>query len=573
MNGQMIEGQVLGEYEILHVAGAGGMGIVYRAVQRSLGRAVALKVIREEISQAPEYRERFLREARLAASVDHPHVVSVYDVGESDHRLFLAMQWIDGEDLRHLLERSGRLESHRAVAIAIQVAEALDAVHGVGDLIHRDVKPANVLLRTLSGKDHAYLTDFGVARPAESVESLIRTGWTVGTAGYLAPEQIMGREPDRQSDLYALGCVFFEMLTGQPPFQGPNEMALRWAHAHDPRPLASVVAAGVDPRYDDFLLSALAVDPQMRFSSGAAFALALSAAEAGQAAPNATAPPQRPHVPTAVGPPTPIPGPPTPPGGAAMYPGYGYPTPVPPHTPPQRSGNPLALVILGLVALAGIAVGALAAAGVFSTHTTTLTNTRAAAVSPRDRRPHKGSQHPTSPPTSTTQSSPTATTPSTPSSSQAPSTPLGPTTTYAGRAFSISYPAQWITQDAEAQKSYGTDTTFVSPSDSNTLMRVDVTANPSSSDPMVAAQPVVSSLEQQPGYSQIDLSRGTFEGFPAVHWEFTVDESGVQLHKEDEFFTDTNNGDSVAVLTQAPESEYASLSSGFSDLRQSLSMN
>src|ERR1039458_3542007 len=191
---QLDPGQLVGDYEILSVAGAGGMGIVYRARQRSLGRVVALKVIREEIARTPEYRDRFLREARLAASVDHPHVVSVYDVGDQDDRLYLAMQWIDGQDLKHVIQRSGRLSPERAVSIAIQLAGALDAVHGVAGLIHRDVKPANVMLRQMGGQDHAYLTDFGVAKPSETTDQLTQTGWLVGTTGYLSPEQIRGQD-------------------------------------------------------------------------------------------------------------------------------------------------------------------------------------------------------------------------------------------------------------------------------------------------------------------------------------------------------------------------------------------
>jgi tRNA A-37 threonylcarbamoyl transferase component Bud32 len=364
--GQLGEGQVLGDYEILAVAGTGGMGVVYKARQQSLDRVVALKVIREEIARTPEYRDRFLREARLAASVDHPNVVSVYDVGTADEQLFLSMQWIEGEDLKHVIARSGRLAPERAVTIAQQLAGALDALHSTAGLVHRDVKPANALLRQMDGKDHAYLTDFGVAKPSDAVDHLTQTGWVVGTTGYLSPEQIMGQQPSPSSDLYALGCLFFEALTGQPPFHADNEMALRWAHANNPRPQASAVLPALGQRYDDFLSVALAVDPAHRFATGRAFANALTATHNGQQdlADAPTAIPM--HEPTAVGPPTPLPPPQTPPPGMPPYSAYGYVTPTPPYPQQQRSGNPLALILLGIVALAGIAVGALAAAGVFS---------------------------------------------------------------------------------------------------------------------------------------------------------------------------------------------------------------
>jgi serine/threonine protein kinase len=365
---QVEVGQLVGDYEILSVAGVGGMGIVYKARQRSLGRVVALKVIREEIARTPEYRDRFLREARLAASVDHPHVVSVYDVGDLEDRLFLAMQWIDGQDLKRAIGHSGRLAPERAVSIACQLAGALDAVHSVAGLVHRDVKPANVMLRQMGGRDHAYLTDFGVAKPSQAADHLTQTGSVVGTTGYLSPEQIRGQEPGPRSDLYALGCLFFEALTGRPPFHGENEMALRWAHANDPRPTASSVIPDLGSRYDEFLSVALAVDPGQRFGSGREFATALAAAQSAPADAAAATTIIATHAPTAVGPPTPAPAPvntPQPP--VPMYqPGYPYGTPPPAYPQPSRSGNPLALILLGVVALAGIAVGALAATGVFS---------------------------------------------------------------------------------------------------------------------------------------------------------------------------------------------------------------
>jgi serine/threonine-protein kinase len=278
---ELSEGQTFGGYHIIELVGSGGMGLVYRAEQRILGRTVALKVIRPEIAESGDYRSRFLREARFAASVDNPHVVSVYDAGEQDGRLYLTMQWIDGTNLGTLIDREGRMAPERAVSIGVQLAEALQAVHDAG-LVHRDVKPANVLVREIGGHDRAYLTDFGIAKAPDAQDSLTRTGWVIGTPAYLSPEQIRGQQPGPRSDLYALGCVIFEALTGQPPFRGDNDLASRWAQASSPPPPASSLCPALGSRYDAFLARALATDPDDRFSSGTAFAEALQAAHAGR---------------------------------------------------------------------------------------------------------------------------------------------------------------------------------------------------------------------------------------------------------------------------------------------------
>jgi serine/threonine protein kinase len=362
---ELTVGDRLGDFEIIEIAGAGGMGVVYKARQRSLDRDVALKVIRDEIASESEYRERFLREAKLAASVDHPNVVTVYDVGDDDGRLYLVMQWIDGRDLRQLLDASGRLTPKRAVSIGTQLAGALEALHGVSGLVHRDVKPANVLLREVAGEDHAYLTDFGIAKPPDAVENLTRTGSTVGTTGYLAPEQIQGREAGPRSDLYSLGCLVFEMLTGRTPFAGENELAVRWAHASDERPLVSQVLPALGHRYDAFFETALAIDPARRFGSGREFAEALAAAQSAGGDTDPTAIMGQTHAATKIGPVTP----PPPPGAGPQTPSpYGYATPPPPQR--DRSGSPLALILLAIVAVVGIAAAALAATGVFSKEST-----------------------------------------------------------------------------------------------------------------------------------------------------------------------------------------------------------
>ena len=279
MSADLTDGQDVGGCHILAMVGSGGMGIIYRAEQRSLGRVVALKVIRPQISATADYRARFLREAQLAAAVNHPHLVTVYDVGEDAGHLYLIMQWVDGTDLRKLLDRDGRLAPGRAVRLGAQLASALGAVHEAG-LVHRDVKPSNALVSYIDGQEHAYLTDFGIAKMPERDDDLTRTGWMLGTVGYQSPEQIRGLQAEPRSDLYALGCVMFEALTGQRPFGGENDLAVRWAHAHSPRPAVSAACPDLGTRYDAFFARALAIDPHERFPTGSAFAEALLAAHA-----------------------------------------------------------------------------------------------------------------------------------------------------------------------------------------------------------------------------------------------------------------------------------------------------
>jgi serine/threonine protein kinase len=310
VSAELREGQTFDGYHIVELVGSGGMGLVYRAEQQILGRTVALKVIRPEIAESGDYRSRFLREAQLAAAVDDPHVVSVYDFGEEAGRLYLTMQWINGVDLGTLVDRQGRLPPERAVSIGVQLAEALQAVHAAG-LVHRDVKPSNVLVRDIGGHDHAYLTDFGIAKAPGAADGLTRTGLMMGTPGFLAPEQIYGQPPSPRSDLYALGCVIFEALTGQRPFRADNDVAMHYAHANSPRPVPSAVCPELGRRFDAFFARALAVDPEQRFPSARAFADALQSAYTGRPGDPAPVPAGRdyrpPLQPTATSPPPPTP--------------------------------------------------------------------------------------------------------------------------------------------------------------------------------------------------------------------------------------------------------------------------
>ena len=248
-------GATFAGYRIESAVGRGGMGVVYRATDLSLERPVALKLIAPELAEDEHFRRRFLEEPRLAASLDHPDVVPIYEAGEHDGQLYLAMRFVEGSDMRTLLRGEGGLPLERAMAILAQVASALDAAHRRG-LVHRDVKPANVLV---DEDGHAYLTDFGVTPSSGDATD---TGNIVGTLDYIAPEQIRGEKVDGRADVYALGCVLYQCLTGAAPFHRTTEAETLWAHLQEPVPPLSDHAA-----LDPVLGKALAKEPGDRYGT------------------------------------------------------------------------------------------------------------------------------------------------------------------------------------------------------------------------------------------------------------------------------------------------------------------
>jgi tRNA A-37 threonylcarbamoyl transferase component Bud32 len=282
-------GSLFAGYRIEAVAGRGGMGIVYRALQEGLGRTVALKLIAPELASDPQFRARFGRESRLAASLDHPHVIPVYEAGEEDGSLFIAMRWVDGPDLRERVAGEGPLSLEGARALVTQLAGALEAAHALG-LVHRDVKPANVLL---AGGDvaapHAYLSDFGLALSDASSDRLTRSGGVLGTAAYSSPEQIEGRVLDGRADVYALACVLFFALSGRPPFRRDTELATAWAQVHDQPPTLRSVGVEVPAALELALSRALAKDPHERPATTMALAEQVALAVSGMGEPPSAA--------------------------------------------------------------------------------------------------------------------------------------------------------------------------------------------------------------------------------------------------------------------------------------------
>jgi serine/threonine protein kinase len=261
-------GTELAGYRIDRLLGRGGMSVVYLAEDPRLKRRVALKVIAPELAQDEQFRHRFVRESELAASLDHPNIVPIYEAGEADGVLFIAMRYVEGIDLKALIERDGPLEPGRAVGILRQVAGALDAAHARG-LVHRDVKSSNVLVATSEGEEeHAYLSDFGLTkRSASDSGALTGTGQFLGTVDYAAPEQFQRGTLDGRADQYSLGCVAYECLVGETPFHSETEVATMYAHLNEAPPKPSEHREGLPPAVDAVMARVLAKDPAARYGS------------------------------------------------------------------------------------------------------------------------------------------------------------------------------------------------------------------------------------------------------------------------------------------------------------------
>ena len=336
-------------HRIEEVVGHGGMGVVYRAVHVALGRTVALKILAPELAGNDEFQARFRQESKLAASIDHPNVIPIFDAGEEGGSLYVTMRFVAGTDLRHLADGHG-LDPRRAAQIVAQAAEALDAAHARG-LVHRDVKPGNVLIEARDGRDHAFLTDFGLTKQVSSDPSITETGNWLGTVDYAAPEQIRAKPLDQRADVYALGGVLYWALTGRVPYPREGDMAKMYAHLNEPPPaLGDSIPAGLAA----VVARAMAKDRGERYQT--AGELGRAALEAAEAAP-AAAP--REEASTRSLPVAPAPAPavrPAPPSAVRAAPTRRL------SVPPARRNRIAALAALGVGALFLI----LAIAGAFS---------------------------------------------------------------------------------------------------------------------------------------------------------------------------------------------------------------
>ena len=358
-SGDFEVGSQIAGYRLEEQIGRGGMAVVYRALDLRLDRHVALKILAPGLALDDAFRQRFIRESRAAAAVDHPHIIPVFEAGEADGVLFIAMRYVHGGDVRTLLDAEGALSAVRAADIITQVASALDAAHSHG-LVHRDVKPGNMLLDSTSGsgrQDHVYLSDFGLSKQSLSVTGLTSTGQFLGTLDYVAPEQIEGRPVDGRADLYALACASFEILCGTPPFRRDQGLAVVWAQLSEAPPSLCARRTDLPAGVDAVLAKAMAKGPADRYPTCLAFAAALREA-LGLLLPGSSGPRGRAAGPPAGGPPAsgpPASGPPASGREAAGTPGG----PLPPRAhPPTEISAPGRAAAAAAAAAAGAAAGA-----------------------------------------------------------------------------------------------------------------------------------------------------------------------------------------------------------------------
>jgi predicted Ser/Thr protein kinase len=518
---QLLEaGDVIGDLRIVARIGEGGMGVVYLAEDERLGRRVALKVIAPQIAHDPDFQERFEAEARSAAAIDHPNVVSIYSAGSSAGRLFIAMRFVDGTDLRTALQENGALQSEAAVSIVADLASALDAAHAAG-LVHRDVKPANALLTGIPGAGTAYLTDFGLTKGLQGNSAqLTGTGQWIGTVDYVAPEQMTTGRVDARTDVYALGCVLFEAIAGKPPFAG-SDMQKMWHQVNEPVPALEPSPHSLD----DVIARATAKDPDGRFHSagdlaraaraaldgtgsdldehsvatGAAAAGLATASDGGQTRTMRTRPLGSP-------------------GGQRTTPmrRQAEQAPVGPVAPrPQQRSGPsgrLAAIIGGSVVLAAglIAAALVVASGKDATPSRTVVNRPAETVA-------EGSA--TAGASATEATTPSAGAGSAPVES-APS--ASAVTTFSQGFYSIDIPAGWPQEANDEPISVYYESTWHDPADRNTTILVDAQAPAPEMPPIVSAEEVRAQTSQSSDYREISFGPTTLAGLPAARWVFDV---------------------------------------------------
>ncbi len=553
--GSFVAGSRVGGYLLEEQIGQGGMAVVFRALDERLGRQVALKILAPALAADEAFRQRFIRESRAAAAVDDPHIIPVFEAGEADGALFIAMRYIRGGDVRSLLHREGALDAERVAAILSPVALALDAAHAAG-LVHRDVKPANMLLDVRPGRpDHLYLSDFGLSKEALGATALTGTGQFLGTVDYAAPEQLSGKRAGGQADQYALGCTAFEMLCGEPPFRRDQGLAVLYAHLTEPPPSITSRRQDLPEALDPVFIRVLAKSPRDRYSSCSEFTSALRQA-AGLAAYDVS--PRASHPGTQVAQPAAAAGgviagaatevaasagggdrssPPPPaesrpahwqPNDPPYIPGL-YPPPTfgqagvnPPYAPYGQANSarrrrwPLAVAV-------GAAIGAVAAGAIG--YIIVLAN-GSQGTSPPDHPPAAAASPGTSAATSLPAQTPPATTPGLPAAS-APAG-AGWTAYQDSSGFSVKLPPGWVESSATRTGTYP-GVNFTGPSAGFDLF---ISWSKITGPSALGSWQQLDALhaKDDPTYQRIDLHQVTYRGYDAAAWEFTDIHDGVLTH-------------------------------------------
>ncbi len=524
-------GEHLGEFKVIRQLGRGGMGVVYLAHDERLGRQVALKVIAPDLAHDREFQGRFEAEARGAAAIEHPNAVPIYSAGSADETLYIAMRYVEGTDLREYLAESGPLNPTEAAAVVSEVGAALDAAHAAG-FVHRDVKPANILLTGRPGTGTAFLTDFGLTRGLGGAQTqLTGTGQWIGTLDYVAPEQMAAGRVDARTDIYSLGCVLYEMLSGSVPFTG-DEMQKLWGKANkEPPPLAP----GDRSAFDPVLVRAIARDPERRFrSAGDLGRAALAAAGRRAAAPTERSvatgvaaaglveahPPQRRPRPQHHSP-------------------YDRPTAQMPAPKPRRSlVGGAAIVITALVVAAVLVAGALVLADKRSSSDSTVPQklpeaAKASATSTPEAEPEPELEPETKPVVEEDEEAP----------EEAEASNAAAREPFYGNYYDVTIPAGWVQEEEEAWASDGSyiENTWVSPAEDEALKIDESPGDPA--DPAESATIIADDLEDagNPVYSvKHDVIRGGMIGSEIA---FSGDSGPPE--RVDFFFTLGDNGFAV----------------------------
>jgi serine/threonine-protein kinase len=516
-------------YALVSELGRGGVGVVYCARDERLGRDVAIKLLHPWIAQEDEAVARFRREALTLAQLAHPHIVRLYDFDDRGDRAFIVMELVDGERL-DASPHDQPLDQETAYRLLRPVASALAYAHERG-IVHRDLKPGNILV---DRDGRVVVSDFGLARLAQGMHSITTSGVLVGSPEYWAPEQASGSAVTPASDMYALGCILFQLLTGRLPFEGEDRLAVGYRRVHEDAPSIGAVRAGIPREAAELVDALLARDPALR-PTAAELVERLTPPPAAEIAPTAVEQEQTTLVDV-----------PTPPQG---------------HVQPRRRRPVGALLLLGALGLAalGVAAGLVLRGGDDRTASRSA-STGVVTVTTEGR-------------VETVLVTTTAPAPSTPTTTaattaaQSPPAAPGGFETFDGEYFDVGYPAGWVVEAAEVSKGSYIDTTIRNPEARGELVRVDMSPG-SGSDPLRNALGVERGLTRQAGYRRLALERTTLNGHDAVWWEFNVSEGGTLLHKVDLFLTDAA-GNSFAILTQSTEDAWQERQATFEQVRAS----